>query len=311
MSESSESATRTGLLFGVAAYTIWGVVPLYFKAVHEIPPREMLAHRILWSAVILFILLAATNRLQPLLAVFRSRHALGMLALSTLFIATNWYVFIYSVQTNQIMQGSLGYFILPIVNVAIGTLFFNERMRLPQWIALCFATSGVLVLIVLLEIFPWISLTLAFTFSIYGVIRKHAQVDGTVGLTVETLLLFPIALGFLIVWGSEGTLVFGQAGMEVNTLVVLSGLVTSVPLICFAQAVQRLRIVTIGFLQYISPTLAFLIAVLMYGEAFPVEKQVGYGLIWCGVVVFVVDALSSYREGKVEERVEAEVVPLD
>jgi chloramphenicol-sensitive protein RarD len=292
---SAEKALRAGLLYGLAAYILWGLVPLYFKSVGKVPPSEILAQRIVWSALLLLALLATTGRLSSLAAAFCSRRALGMLALSTLFIATNWYVFIYSVVTNQILRGSLGYFILPIVNVAIGTVFFHERMRPLQWVALACAAAGVCVLIVWLGLLPWIALTLALTFSVYGVIRKHAPVEGTVGLAVETLLLAPLALGFLLIWNDQGRLVFGQSGWEIDTLIILSGLVTTVPLIFFAQAVRRLRIVTIGFMQYISPSLAFLIAVFFYGEPFSREYQAGYSLIWCGLAVFVWDALRASK----------------
>lgn len=306
MERTSHAATKTGLLYGLAAYGIWGIVPLYFKAVQTIPPLELLAHRIAWSALLLVALLALTGRARPLLAAFRSRPALKMLALSTIFIAGNWYVYIYCVMTNQIMQGSLGYFILPIVNVAIGTIFFGERMRPPQWAALLFATAGVLVLILWLGVIPWIALTLAFSFSIYGIIRKHAPVDGTVGLAVETLLVAPLAFGCLMIRAYDGTLIFGQANQQVNSLVVLSGVVTTIPLICFAQAVKRLRIVTIGFMQYISPTLAFLIAVLFYNEEFTRAHQVCYGLIWCGLALFVGDALRNAWKKRGDDRREAE-----
>ena len=291
MHASDAATVRTGLIYGLAAYGIWGIVPVYFKLVGAIPPRELLAHRIVWSALFLLGLLAITGKLRAFANVFSNRRALGMLALSTMFIAGNWYVFIYSVMTNQILQGSLGYFILPLVNVAFGTLFFGEKMRPPQWAALIFATGGVLVLILWLGIVPWIPLTLAFSFSIYGIIRKHAPVEGTVGLTVETVLLSPIALTCLLFWANNDGLVFGNTDGTLDAMVVLSGLITSVPLIFFAKAVQRLRLVTIGFLQYISPTLAFSIAVLVYHEPFPLPYQVGYGLIWCGLAIFVGEAL--------------------
>jgi chloramphenicol-sensitive protein RarD len=304
--EKSESAARTGLLYGLTAYGLWGIVPLYFKAVAGVPAEEILAHRIVWSAIFLLGFLLATGRIAALAAVFRSRRALGMLALSTLFVASNWYVFIYSVMSNQMLQGSLGYFILPLVNVAIGTIFFGERMRMPQWFALIFVVGGVAVLVVWLGLFPWIAITLAVTFSIYGVIRKHAPVDGTVGLTVETLLLAPIAAGCLLFWGSHGSLVFGRQRWEMDVLLILSGLVTSIPLMCFAQAVRRLRIVTIGFLQYISPSIQFLLAVALFQERFPREYQVGYGLIWCGLTLFVGDAVHTSWKTRVTNRREAQ-----
>jgi chloramphenicol-sensitive protein RarD len=310
---SNDSSVRTGLLYGLAAYGLWGIVPLYFKAVQPVPPSEMLAHRIVWSSLLLVIALVLLGRFKDLLGCFRNPRSLKMLLASTVFIASNWYVYIYSVLTNQIMQGSLGYFILPLVNVAIGTIFFRERMRRPQWLALMFAAIGVLALTFWDGKFPWIALTLAFTFSIYGVLRKQANVDGTVGLTVETLLLTPIALPFLIVVAADNRLAFAHIDREIDTLLILSGIVTSIPLICFAQAVQRLRIITIGFLQYISPSLAFLIAVLRYDESFPPAYQLGYGLIWAGLAVFVGDALRQVgrTNGEVEVRKEAEVVALD
>jgi len=307
----TESTARTGLLYGLAAYTLWGIVPLYFKSVGPIPPIELLAHRIVYSTVFLIGVLALLGRLKVLVTCLKHWHSLRLLLLSTIFIASNWYVFIYSVLSGQIMQGSLGYFILPLVNVAIGTVFFRERMRLTQWIALAFAMAGVLTLTLWDGRFPWIALTLAFSFSLYGVLRKQAAVDATVGLTVETLLLTPVSLIYLAICAMENRLVFGSAGRRLDVLVILSGLVTSIPLICFAQAVQRLQIVTIGFLQYISPSLAFLIAVLWYDESFPRSYQIGYGLIWGGLAVFVADALMQLNKPKRVARKEAEVLPLD
>jgi chloramphenicol-sensitive protein RarD len=307
------AATRAGLLYGLVAYVIWGVVPIYFKSVDRVPAEELLAHRIVWSAALLVAVLTLLGRFRELLACFGHSRSLMLLLASTLFIATNWYVYIHSVLSNQIMQGSLGYFILPLVNVAIGTIFFQERMRPLQWIALSFAVIGVAVLTVWDGTFPWIALTLAFTFSIYGVLRKQAAVDGMVGLTVETLLLAPFCLVYLGYYAWKDQLVFGHGDYRQDALVILSGVVTSIPLICFAQAVQRLRIVTIGFLQYISPSLAFILAVTLYGEEFKPVYQAGYSLIWCGLAIFVFDALRQAQRPKlvVEERKEAEVAPFD
>lgn len=309
----TDSSAKTGLLYGFVAYGWWGLVPIYFKAVKRVPAIEMLAHRVVWSSILLLLVLLMFGRLKVLVACFRHGRSLKLLLLSTCFIASNWYVYIYCVMTNQIVQGSLGYFILPLVNVAIGTIFFGEKMRRSQWLALVFATLGVVVLTIWDGKFPWIALTLAFSFSIYGVLRKQAKVDGTVGLTVETLLLLPIAMICLMIWNADNQLAFGQIDRDIDILIILSGVVTTVPLICFAQAVQRLRIVTIGILQYISPTLAFLIGVLAYDEKFPPAYQAGCGLIWIGLIVFVLDALHQARKPKVVEEVrkEAEVVPLD
>lgn len=313
MGESTDDSARKGIFYGLAAYGAWGIVPLYFKSVQQVPTSEMLAHRIVWSTLLLLLTLIVLGRGKELIACLRDPRSLKMLLLSTAFIATNWYVYIYSVLSNQIMQGSLGYFILPLVNVAIGTLFFRERMTALQWLAVSFAAVGVIVLTMGDGKFPWIALTLAFSFSIYGVLRKQAAVDGVIGLTVETLLLMPIAAGFLIYCAAENRLIFAHRDRALDALIILSGLVTSIPLICFAQAVQRLRIITIGFLQYISPTLAFLIAVLLYDEKFPPVYQLGYGMIWCGLAIFVADTFMRTRSRVEvnERRREAEVVPLD
>jgi chloramphenicol-sensitive protein RarD len=266
-----------------------------------VPPGELLAHRIVWSALLLVAQLAMLGRFGELITCFRDRRALTFLLLSTAFIASNWYVYIYSVLSGQILQGSLGYFILPLVNVLFGTAFFGERMRPAQWLAIGLATVGVLVLIFWLGLFPWIALTLAFSFSIYGILRKQARIDATVGLTVETLLLAPASLLFLLMWATTGEIKFGHLDRGIDVLILLSGVVTSVPLICFGLAVHRLRIVTIGFMQYISPTLAFLIAVLFYDEKFPPAYQVGYSLIWVGLAFFVVDALSNGRRTTIDD----------
>ncbi len=237
----------------------------------------------------------STRRLPGLWKCFSSASILGRLTLSSLLIGTNWYAFIYSVVTGQIIQSSLGYFILPLVNVAIGTIFFAERMRWVQCIALGFATLGVVNLIYQLGIVPWIAITVAFSFSFYGVVRKQTPVDGTTGLTVETILLSPIALGYLVFLGAREQLSFGTMDRWTDALVILSGVVTSVPLICYAQAVQRLQLITIGFLQYLSPLLAFLLAVVKYDEEFTQAHQISFGLIWTALAIFIVDALWNLR----------------
>jgi chloramphenicol-sensitive protein RarD len=299
---STESAARTGLIYGLAAYVIWGVVPVYFKLVDRVSADEILAQRIVWSSMLLVAILALLGRFGELVACLRRRRSVLLLLLSTLFIGVNWYVFIYSVLSGQIVQGSLGYFILPLMNVAIGTIFFRERMRRPQWLALAFAFAGVLVLTFGEGELPWIALTLAFTFSVYGVLRKQAAVDATVGLAVETLLLTPVSLIYLAICFLENRLIFGRLDWKLDVLVILSGPVTSIPLICFAHAVQRLRLVTIGFLQYISPTLALLIALVYYDEPFSPPYQVGFCLIWCGLALFVGDAIRQMRRIKFEKR---------
>ncbi len=290
-----ESSARVGLLYGLIAYGVWGVVPLYFKAIKAVSPDEILAHRVIWSAVLLFLLVWSIGRLSDLWKCFRSPSILGRLTLSSLLVGTNWYAFIYSVVTNQIVQGSLGYFILPLVNVAIGMIFFGERMRWPQRFALGLATCGVVNMIYQLGVVPWIALTVAFSFGFYGVVRKQTPVDGTIGLTVETILLSPIGIVYLIFLSSRSQMAFGSIDTAIDALIIFSGVVTSVPLICYAEAVRRLKLITIGFLQYISPSLAFSLAVLKYDEEFTSVHQISFGLIWSGLVIFLADVLWNRR----------------
>lgn len=287
---------RSGLAYGVAAYGWWGLMPLYFAAVKVVPPKELLAHRVVWSAALLGVVIVALRRGPNLVRCLRSARTMRLLGLSTLFIAFNWYIYIYSVITNQTIESSLGYFILPLVNVAVGMFFFGERLRPLQAVALLLSGSGVAVLIAGLGTFPWIALSLAFSFCIYGVIRKEARVDGVIALTVETGLLAPLALGCMAFWLSDGALAFGHSGPSVDVLLVLSSVVTTVPLLCFAEAVQRLTLITVGFLQYLSPTIQFLIAVFYFGEAFTAWHQRSFALIWAALAIFLVDAVLAVRQ---------------
>jgi len=294
---STDSKARSGLLYGLAAYGWWGLMPLYFELVSAAPPKELLAHRIIWSALLLFLILTLFRRWPEFFRSIRTPRTLRLLALSAALIALNWYVYIYSVLAGQQIQGSLGYFILPLVNVAIGITFFHERLRPMQGVAILLAAAGVIYQIVDLGVFPWIALTLAFSFCLYGVARKQAPVDAVIGLSIETILLAPIALGFVLWWWlAEGTLAFGRLGARVDSLLILSGVVTTVPLLCFAQAVQRLRLITVGFLQYISPSIQLIIAIFHAGEPFTPTHRVSFTLIWAALALFVVDALRANQK---------------
>ena len=238
--ESQPRSVRAGLLYAVAAYGMWGIVPLYFKNV-ACPPQEIVAHRVLWSGLFLAVVLTALRRWPDARAAFRSRRTLLMLFASDYLVAGNWLVYVWATVNGQITQASLGYFILPLVNVFAGITFFGDRLRWPQFVALAIAAGGVIYMTVGLGELPWISLTLAVTFALYGIVRKVVPVDGVVGLSVETALLTPTAVVFLFVWETEGVLKFGHVDRQLDELIALSGLVTTLPLICFAQAVPRCR----------------------------------------------------------------------
>lgn len=308
--EPHARSVRAGLLYAVGAYGMWGLVPLYFKNV-KCPPAEIVAHRVLWSGLFLAIILTVLGRWPEARAAFRSPRTLLMLFASAYLVAGNWLVYVWATVNGQIMQASLGYFILPLVNVFAGIAFFGDRLRWPQVVALAIAAAGVVCMTVGLGELPWISLTLALSFALYGIVRKVVPVDGVVGLSVETALLAPTAIVFLLIWEAAGRLTFGHVDRQVDGLIALSGIVTTLPLICFAQAVRRVSLVTIGVIQYMSPTLQLLVAVLVYGEEFQLKHQISFGLIWTGLVVYVADAIQMAARRKAEPAQEPVPEPLE
>lgn len=307
MGAEHQSHVRSGVLYAIAAYGWWGLVPLYFKSL-DCSAQEIVAHRVLWSALFLALIVTILHRWREVGNAFRSRKSLLMLLTSAYLVAGNWFVYVYSTMIGQITQASLGYFILPLVNVFAGVAFFGDRLRLAQIIALTIAAAGVVYLTISEGQLPWIGLTLAVSFAFYGIVRKVAPVDGVVGLTVETVLLAPTAIVLLIVWELMGVLAFAHVDRRLDLLIAMSGIVTTIPLICFAQAVRRVSLVTIGVLQYFSPTLQLLVAVLWYGEAFELRHQISFGLIWAGLAVYVADALRRHVVGPPVEPVPE---PLD
>lgn len=286
---------RSGLVYGLIAYGLWGLVPAYFKALGGVPPIEILAHRIVWSVLFLGLVITVRRRWPDLVSALRRPRLLAALAVSSALIAVNWLVYIYGVATDRIVHTSLGYYITPLVNVLFGLLFFRERMRLGQWLALGLAALGVLVLVVAAGELPWIALSLAGSFGLYALVRKVALVESLIGLTVETLFLLPAALLALAVWGTQGTLAWGTLGRTTDLLLASAGVVTAVPLICFGIAARRLSMSTLGFLQYTAPSLQFLQAVLLFGEPFTRERIVSFAFIWAALALYSIDSLRAYR----------------
>jgi chloramphenicol-sensitive protein RarD len=291
LGREARSTARAGLLYGAAAYGMWGLVPLYFNTIQQCPPWEIVAHRIVWSAVLLAGILTAFGRWPDARAAFRSRKTVLMLLASAYLVAGNWLVYVYSATTGQVTQASLGYFILPLVNAFAGVAIFRERLRLGQGVALAIAAVGVGYLAVSGGEFPAIALTLAVSFALYGIVRKVVPVDGVIGLSVETFLLTPVALGFLVVWDLTVGMTFGHLSRRLDVMIALSGAVTTAPLICFAQAVRKVALVTLGVLQYLSPSLQLVVAVAVNGEEFGQRHQISFGLIWVGLGVFAADAV--------------------
>lgn len=290
-----------GLAYAGGAYLWWGIIPIYFKAIAHISPLTILAHRIFWCALFLVPLLLMRGQWSDVLRLARSRKARIALICSTLLIACNWGVFIYAVAAERLAEASLGYFINPLISVLLGFVFLGERLRPAQIAAVALAVGGVAYLTWSSGSLPWISVVLALTFGVYGLVRKRSPAGPMVGLFFETSLLAPLAGGFLLYGAlTPGPDSFGIPlpppffeGMHetlTSVMLPLGGLITAVPLLWFAAATRRLRLSTVGFIQYLAPTLQFLLAVVFFGETFDESRWVAFGLIWAAVVVFVSDS---------------------
>ncbi|ORJ59313.1 EamA family transporter RarD [Geothermobacter hydrogeniphilus] len=292
---AAENRSRQGVLLGLAAYTIWGSFPIFFKALTGAAPLEIVCHRIFWSAVFLSLLVLLRGRLGAIRRTFADRTLLLTLCGSTLLIACNWLVFIYAVQVGEVLQSSLGYFITPLLSVLLGFLFLGERLSRWQQLSVLLALVGVISLTVQYGRLPWIALVLAASFGLYGLLRKIAEVDALIGLTVETLLLAPFALGFILYLLGRHQAGFLGGSLRLDLLLPLSGVVTAIPLLCFIGAARRLRLATIGFLQYITPSLHFLLAVGLYREPFNLAELASFLFIWAGLGVYSGEALWKSR----------------
>jgi chloramphenicol-sensitive protein RarD len=288
-------AERSGLLYGISAYGLWGLVPLYFRALRLVTAQELLAQRIVWATLLLALITFAIRGwglVRRSLTVAKTRRTL---ILTSVLIGVNWYLYIYAASTDQVVEASLGYFIAPLVNTALGVVVLRERLRRLQVLAIALAGLGVMILTVQQGKFPWLALGLALSFSVYGLLRKTVAAEALTGLVVESLLLTPIALAYLgwIQWTGEAK--FGRMNFQTDLLLAAASVVTVVPLFCFAQAARRLRLTTIGFLQFLSPTVQFLLAITLLGEPFNEQQFYGFAPIWLALVVYTMDAALKVR----------------
>jgi chloramphenicol-sensitive protein RarD len=284
------SELRTGFFAALAAYLMWGALPLYFRALDHVRPDEMLAHRILWSVPTGLVMVALARSWTTLRGLFTPRR-LAWLGLSAALIGGNWMIYIWAVSVERVTEASLGYYINPLVSVLLGRIMFSERLRIAQWVSVAIAGIGVVVLTVVLGYLPWVALGLCLTFAFYGAIRKKIGVDGRAGFVVEAVILAPLAaiwLGHLVGSGETGPM--GEGGWD-PLLLIASGPVTAIPLVCFSVAARRLQLSTIGMMQYLAPTLQFLIAVLVFGEPFTQAHAAAFGFIWLALIIFTVDSL--------------------
>ena len=285
--------TRQGGYFALAAYCIWGVAPIYFKLVGHVQPLEIIAHRVTWSAILLMAVLALSGKLGELRLPLKS---LGWLLLSAMLLACNWLIFVFAVLNDQIIDTSLGYFINPLVSVFLGIFFLGERLRPLQWLALSIAFLGVMIQLVVLGHLPLISLALAFSFGFYGLIRKNLNLPAVSGLALETLIILPFALGYLVWQQAQGALAFSNLSLETDLLLVLGGVVTSLPLLFFAGAVTRLSLTTVGIFQYLAPSLTLLLAVFYFEEPFNRVQFATFFCVWVSIVIFTNESLGYHRK---------------
>jgi chloramphenicol-sensitive protein RarD len=289
------TSTRHGTLYGASAYLLWGLFPLYWPLLEPSGALEVLAHRVLWSLVVVVVLLAATRRLATVQAALADRRRLLMMTAASVLIAINWGTYIYGVTHDRVLETSLGYFVNPIVTVLLGVLVLGERLRPAQWTALGAAFVAVVVLTVENGRPPWIALALAFSFGGYGLLKKTAGVGAVAGLAVETAVLLPVAAAYVAVLGVSGAGTFGSGGAGHAVLLALSGLVTAVPLLLFGVAASRIPLTTLGLLQYLAPTIQFVLGVTLFDEPLPLAKLLGFVLVWAGLALFTADLVRHSR----------------
>jgi chloramphenicol-sensitive protein RarD len=295
--------SRLGIAAGLAAYGLWGVMPLYFASLKAVPPPEILAQRVVWCGLFLAGVLTVTGRWPVFVRACRSATTLRTFLATALLLSVNWLVYIHGVTSGQTLETSLGYFINPLLNVGLGFVVFRERLRPLQLGALALAVVGVTNLVVAAGHFPWIALTLATSFAFYGLLRKTAPADAVVGVSIETFILLPGALAYGCYLWAAGGLHIGAVDRATDGLLVASGVITAVPLLFFGVAARNLRLSTLGFLQYLAPSAQFLLAITVLGEPMAPEKWASFACIWTALVVYSFDAWRGLRRTR---RIEAE-----
>jgi chloramphenicol-sensitive protein RarD len=292
--ESHRVAARGALAAGVS-FLLWGLWPLYWRELQSVSPLELIAHRIVWSLLLLLLVMLAQGALSQLRAALTTMAVAGASLLSGVLLATNWTIYVWSVNNSHVIDSSLGYFLTPLCNVALGFVFLHERLRLPQWTAVGLAVAGVAVLLFRAGHLPWIALSLATSWSLYGVLKKKSTLGPIAGLTLETLLLSPFAAALLLWRVRAGVSAFAQHSDRLDALIVASGLITTIPLLLFAFGARRIRLATLGLLQYIAPSVQFVLGLWLYNEPLDAVRLHACLLIWCGLIIYTVDGFWTQR----------------
>jgi len=295
MTPNQKLSYNQGIMYALVCYIAWGLFPLFWKAITGIPAVNILAHRIVWSFVFLFTWVFFTNR-QTFISYVRQPKLLLRLGLAGFVISANWGIYIYAVGTNHIVEAGLGYYINPLINVFLGYIFLKERLAVMQKVAVVLALIGVAYLTISYGKFPWISLLLATTFGLYGLLKKKANLESMPALTVETMAVFPFALGFLIYTAeSNPPIPFFPSSTITSSLLILSGLITAIPLFWFGKSAQVIPLSTMGFIQYLSPTLQLLLGIFIYGETFGTEYLICFAFVWVGLAFYTVSILKGKK----------------
>lgn len=281
----------SGLGFALTAYVTWGVLPLYWVLLREVNPVEVLAHRIIWTLPFAILMVRLAYQWSMVGAVLRQPRELGVLTATATLIAINWGLYIWSVANSRVVEASLGYYLAPLVTVLLGVAFFRERPRPLQWMSIALAAGGVVLMLVGEGMLPWVSLALAFSFGLYGALRKFSHADASAGLLIETVLLLPFCLGWVFWAQMSGRLVFANASLGTDFLLIGAGFVTALPMLWYVAGARRLPLTTVGVLFYLNPTLQFLLGVLVLNEALSWMRLYAFCLIWLGVAVYVCDSL--------------------
>ncbi|MBE4582978.1 EamA family transporter RarD [Vibrio navarrensis] len=295
MTLEEQQRARQGVLLAIGAYTMWGIAPIYFKSISSISALEILSHRVVWSFFLLAALLHFGRNWRTVSAVITNKSKMLYLVSTAILVGVNWLIFIWAVNANHMLDASLGYYINPLFNVLLGMIFLGERLRKLQWFAVALAACGVLVQLVMFGSVPIVAIALAMSFGVYGLLRKKVSVDAQTGLFIETLVMLPAAAIYLLFIASTPTSNLLDNPASLNILLVAAGVVTTLPLLCFTGAATRLKLSTLGFFQYIGPSLMFLLAVLIYGEAFTSDKAITFAFIWGALVLFSFDGLRNNR----------------
>ena len=286
---------KKGIWNGIAAYALWGLFPIYWKFLHQVPALEVIGHRISWSFILLIVVVLLTRQWQTFRSAALTTKMLGIYSIAAVLLTINWLVYVWGVNAGFIVETSLGYFINPLLSVLLGVIFLRERLRPAQWIPVALAAAGVVYLTVVYGRPPWIALALAFSFGFYGFVKKLAPLGSLFGLTLETGIAFPFALVYLALVEFNGTGAFLHADVRTNILLIGAGVVTTIPLLMFASAAKQIPLTVVGLLQYIAPTLQFLIGVFIYKEPFDQAHLIGFGIVWVALIIFWVENFLAHR----------------